>query len=117
MTRLQAITKRCEGATKGEWSATKRQRKHMGPFEYEFHLGINKVGHTIGEIGEESNAEFIAHSREDIPYLLSEIQRLRGALEFYATKDNYGLGGGNSQIIYSDVGKKAQQALTSEGGV
>jgi hypothetical protein len=53
---LDAIRKRCEKASPGPW----------------YVVNIDKS---------KPNAEFMAHAREDIPKLLEEIERLRGALD------------------------------------
>ena len=53
--RLEEIRKRCDAATPGPW-------KYPGCLEKK--IAIAK---------DPSNAEFIAHSREDIPYLLEQL--------------------------------------------
>lgn len=70
---LEAIRKRAEAATEGPWEIEESR--------YEAHWN---VGHPAdffsASLCPENDAEFIAHSREDIPALLAEVVRLREAV-------------------------------------
>jgi hypothetical protein len=55
----------------------------QGPWELSFDDGYyieSERGAIVDDIGSANNGYFIAHSREDIPFLLDEIKRLRGLL-------------------------------------
>ncbi|MCG7345364.1 hypothetical protein MHZ92_14590 [Sporosarcina sp. ACRSL] len=74
---LEAIRKRAEAATVGEW-------EYFNPRLYSH--SIVKSGDIDGrsiakEISREADGEFIAHAREDIPALLAEVERLQAAYE------------------------------------
>ena len=75
MDRLDEIRARCEAATPGPWGLTgsKKQLVDSRPDQqYGAESIICDVWSNIA-----ANANFIAHSREDIPYLLAEIERLK----------------------------------------
>jgi hypothetical protein len=91
--RIAEITARCKAATPGPWeTAICRDGKYSGrqclvraSAGIGEVVGIRQLGHRQVKAVEE-NAAFIAHSREDIPFLLSqlavkdaEIERLREA--------------------------------------
>ena len=66
MDRLNEIRARCEAATAGPWGITGGQS----------HIVYAKNDTVIGECWcpkHEQNASFIAHARDDIPYLLAEL--------------------------------------------
>jgi hypothetical protein len=70
--RMSAIRKRCDRATAGPWKHDLDKDTRDMPFVYTptapFLVDIN--------IGTPDDAAFIAHAREDIPWLLSELDRL-----------------------------------------
>jgi len=76
---LEEVSKRCEAATQAPWVAYIEGRDHTsgesfimrGPLENEVDLDLYLHGATIEDY------DFIAHSRQDIPLLLLEIERLR----------------------------------------
>ena len=81
---LDVIRERCEMATPGPWIVTGKEhymkietRAETDPFRKHGRLIVREFGIaspcTIGQ----SNADFVAHSRTDIPALLNEIDRLR----------------------------------------
>ncbi|MED3650001.1 hypothetical protein [Heyndrickxia sporothermodurans] len=84
---LEAIRKRAEAATEGPWELD----------EDDFGLWNRNGRNYIGSIGKsmaDSDAEFIAHAREDVPALLSlvaqqraEVERLRNEISFIANVD------------------------------
>jgi hypothetical protein len=91
MTRLEEIRKRCDEASEGPWKAHpggpvggRDEWRFIGPV----------IGH--GWIDNDSvycepeDAEFIAHSREDIPYLLAIVKNLRTELRL-AEAEVFGL--------------------------
>lgn len=67
---LQAIKERAEKATPGPWKVGRQSPN-----------GACNVGTINGlltaQTTDGSNAEFIAHAREDVPKLLAEVERLR----------------------------------------
>lgn len=72
--RVAEIAARAEAATEGPWSRSR-------------HYKLNIISDATGQIitghatPNSTNAEFIAHAREDIPFLLSEVRRLRSVVE------------------------------------
>ena len=69
--RLAEIRERAEEATEGPWSVEEVEYKSSA---------IMAPGYLYGEmcvISVKSDADFIAKSREDIPKLLAEIERLK----------------------------------------
>jgi hypothetical protein len=91
---LEAIRARADAATAGPWAAmdnsvyTGRQwrdivagvRGIVYPSGFTRHSGGETETHYGVAISDE-NADFIAHARTDIPALLAEVERLRGAGE------------------------------------
>jgi hypothetical protein len=77
---LEAIRKRAEAATQGPWfdSETVYVVSNVSGDSIEWDADF------IAETQEQSDAEFIAHAREDVPKLLAEIERLQGVIR---TKD------------------------------
>lgn len=80
MDRLDEIEARCNAATPGEWV----HWVHDGPRGTIFRHCIspehkpNKM--ICADIDNSKDLEFIAHSREDVPFLLDEVRRLREEL-------------------------------------
>lgn len=72
MDRLEEIRQRTEAATDGPWE------RFDTPDYAEIHvLGGKEAGFLPVALADEAyNADFIAHSREDISYLLSEVARM-----------------------------------------
>lgn len=73
--RIAEIMDRCEKSTQGPWSVNNAEigsGKRICLFENQIQGADNKpVGAT------DSNADFIAHAREDIPYLIDAIAKLQ----------------------------------------
>ena len=67
--RIAEIKARCEAATEGPWEI------HNTPDYAEIHVQNGKeYGFSPVALADASyNADFIAHSREDIPYLLTQL--------------------------------------------
>ena len=90
--RLNEIRARAEAATPGEWAARKDQfiewfgivalnDEHWSTVTtWPVLSGDNDYG-PAGGITNAADATFIAHAREDIPYLLAEVERLREELD------------------------------------
>jgi hypothetical protein len=81
--RLEAIRKRAEAATPGPWRATQRGFGYPmfegGPVERMSDVhALNGELMPMGRTADESkaNADFVAAAREDVPWLLSELERL-----------------------------------------
>ena len=72
MERLTEIRQRIEAATDGPWE------RFDTPYYAEIHvLGGKEAGFLPVALADKAyNTDFIAHSREDIPYLLAEVDRL-----------------------------------------
>ena len=77
MDRLTEIRQRTEAATDGPWE------RFDTPDYAEIHVsGGKEAGFSPVALADEAyNADFIAHSREDILYLMSEIDRLKALLD------------------------------------
>ena len=73
---LDEIEARANAAAKGPWKFPHRDY----PGVVTSHLGCLWNPET-GEINDPSDAEFIAHAREDVPALVAEVKRLRRELE------------------------------------
>ena len=52
----------------------------MGPFEYEFHIGNNKLGHTVGEVAGEPDANLIAAAPELLFACEVALDKINGVL-------------------------------------
>ena len=77
MDRLEEIRIRYGEASDGPWECIET------PDYVEIHVqGGKEAGFSPVALTDETyNANFISHAREDIPYLLSEVDRLTAALE------------------------------------
>jgi hypothetical protein len=102
MNRIEEIEQRCNNATPGPWANEGNGEMIVSYNPYK-HGGMRIVdirgwGHLTGcsacnfsddkaEKIQIANAEFIAHSREDIPFLLNEIKRLQSIIVKLETRD------------------------------
>ena len=81
--RLSEIRERCYGATPGPWKHDAIALRDVSTKVYYNHFSgqgdIARVRSTPSFVG---NLLFISHARDDIPWLLGEIDRLQG--EVYA---------------------------------
>ncbi|AKQ74890.1 hypothetical protein B4092_5005 [Bacillus licheniformis] len=71
---LEEIRQRVAAATEGPWRIGKQSPN-----------GLNNIG-TIGglltaQTTDEDDAKYIAHARQDIPWLISEIDRLNSGID------------------------------------
>ena len=80
---IEAIRKRAEKATEGPWWASEGLYvvNNLTGDSYEWDADF------VAETERESDAEFIAHAREDIPKLLAEINRLKSELSKYSQSE------------------------------
>ncbi|MBF8238890.1 hypothetical protein I1A23_06635 [Bacillus subtilis] len=72
--KLEEIRQRADAATEGPWRIGKQSPN-----------GLNNIG-TIGglltaQTTDEDDAIYIAHARQDIPWLISEIDRLNSGID------------------------------------
>ncbi|GLZ63715.1 hypothetical protein [Bacillus amyloliquefaciens] len=72
--KLEEIRQRANAATEGPWRIGKQSPN-----------GLNNIG-TIGglltaQTTNEDDAKYIAHARQDIPWLISEIDRLNSGID------------------------------------
>lgn len=81
MNQIEAIEKRCNEATPGPWEEgfTYHGSQHCGAVRHNGRVVCETRYFDMGN--SEPNAEFIAHAREDIPFLLNEVKRLTAELE------------------------------------
>ena len=71
---LDAIQRRVGSATEGPWAHWRGWNQWDNCIKGDSDEGMYTVAEVISEAG---NAQFIAHTREDIPALLAEVERLR----------------------------------------
>lgn len=101
LSRLEEIQFRCKKASCGPWLADfGNWQIEIDNSEFDFHRdGIcsfapsdrDGVGERRNPIDPWDDAEFIAHSREDIPYLVNQVLELETALEVITTAMRYAL--------------------------
>jgi hypothetical protein len=82
---IEVIKRRCEAATPGKWEIDDHRydAKTGGKWERAgcFIEAIALEGYASGEwYLSEADAEFIAAARQDVPALVAEVEKLRGAL-------------------------------------
>lgn len=99
---LEAIRKRAEAATGGDWYVNKRDYSYGKDSK----LVTNKHVYIAKVFGGNPDAEFISAARTDIPALLAEVERLRAGIRDVMDYSNgyeyYGelrelLGGGDTE--------------------
>jgi hypothetical protein len=76
--RLAEIEARCNDATPGPWSAV---RDHNGHWRVVWPHSQNGSVARDGKVFDDYDAAFIAAARDDVPDLLAEVRRLRGAMD------------------------------------
>ncbi|MEH7521745.1 hypothetical protein V7149_00460 [Bacillus sp. JJ1503] len=122
---LDAIRERVEKATSGPWFVK------YGLDSAEVFVGDKRW--IVAEIPKVSNAEFIAHAREDVPKLIAEIERLNEAIQQLSENrekwrishgeleaDNHRLSDALSRIINGEVASLgdafiiAQEAIAND---
>jgi hypothetical protein len=79
--RLKEIQERLNKATPGPWRISPRGGSdEERPFVDNKQYDVARMCHEAGVLGEPSfawaDADFIAYAREDIPFLLAEVERL-----------------------------------------
>lgn len=75
---LEAIRRRCDGATPGPWRSFVEGRDHTSGSSFIMTGSGNNRGNDIELSGATTaDQDFIAHARQDIPRLLDEIARLK----------------------------------------
>ena len=85
--RLDEIRARAEAATPGPWKQGDiNSRGVISRFDvYSEHAGYVDVA----SVWNSEDRDFMAHAREDIPYLLAEVERLRSLLAVVECTDQY----------------------------
>ncbi|MGF9601347.1 hypothetical protein ABEW95_05880 [Bacillus subtilis] len=72
--KLEEIRQRADAATEGPWRIGKQSPN-----------GLNNIGTIDGlltaQTTDEEDAKYIAHARQDIPWLISEIDRLNSGID------------------------------------
>ncbi len=117
MSRLEEIKERVKKATKGPWESSENLGDHsvQGP---DGPVAAVTYAYAEGPISlDECDAEFIAHARDDIPWLLEHLKEAREVIEFYAKssekyKDQWGyIQTEPSDNFWGDLGKKAREFM------
>ncbi|MEY2354758.1 hypothetical protein [Lysinibacillus capsici] len=125
---LNAVKERVAKATPGPWEID----RNSDDCDFITDIWFNQDGDHV-EVHDKSvmqsvlNAEFIAHSREDVPALVAEVERLREALSIYADEKRWvepcistALVNGEPETVKDapwailDCGDYARQALGGE---
>ena len=75
MDRLKEIRQRCEAATPGPWDSKTNRHPECNGEPWGWISGASGNITWSGSAGK-ANADFIAHSRDDMEYLLSEVTEL-----------------------------------------
>lgn len=110
---LDEIKDRCEKASPGPWHnfhKILKAEKALSP-KYKVPKDWNiasfphrSTDYPIPHVEYETNKEFIAHSRTDIPKLLDAVEKLRVALELYSRDDL-------PEILRQAIPKHARETL------
>ena len=90
MSKIDEIRARCEAATPGPWGCGKKDTVIGGRIgimtqtgaqhiNYIAYTAEREIGNGISQAEHDANADFVAHSREDIPFLMAEVERIRDA--------------------------------------
>ncbi|MBL0319086.1 MAG: hypothetical protein IPP74_07335 [Alphaproteobacteria bacterium] len=79
---LSEIRKRCNAASQGPWKSYIEDRDHESGSNF-IMIGAGKNrGDDIEIIGATAaDQDFMAHARQDIPFLLDEIEKLQALIE------------------------------------
>ena len=93
---LEAIRKRAEQATEGPWSINGKDY----PNDKTAKLVTNKHVYIAKSFNGESDADFIANARTDIPKLLAEVDRLNDKVAYYLDEME------RRQKLYDDLARK-----------
>ena len=81
--RIKEIEKRCNKATKGPWISFVEGRDHLSGSDF-----IKTAGEDIELIGATiDDQDFIANARQDVPWLVNEIYRLKRILHDNGCED------------------------------
>lgn len=89
MDRLAEIRARCDAATPGPWKSTAHTEDEHEPIDRVLGPKVREIAiiNPYGGFGNDEwnrtifDGEFIAHAREDIPFLLDVITKLREGTE------------------------------------
>ena len=85
--RLAEIQERCEKATNGPWKNRYDRAEVTGAnWEAWMPIIVRCVPQRGSNVEHFNNGDFIANSRDDIRFLLAEIERLKLELELWARK-------------------------------
>ncbi|MFE3657220.1 hypothetical protein [Streptomyces sp. NPDC059165] len=78
--RLAEIAAREAAATEGPWTVCDNYSDVLGP-------DGDQLASYWNPTAEDSNGEFIAHARADVPWLLAEVRRLQGEVAELAAEN------------------------------
>ncbi|SNS43342.1 hypothetical protein SAMN06309944_0235 [Micrococcales bacterium KH10] len=81
MKRLDEIKARAEAATEGPWAVSEDSESSRAWFTRPFPEFKGKDGRPVHLSITHAETEFIAHAREDIPWLLAEVDRLQAQVD------------------------------------
>jgi hypothetical protein len=101
MSRIGEIRARCEAATPGPWSVTGRNGHDLTIYGHIAVLPPDSA--STAYCMDMTDARFIAHAREDVPWLLKRVEALEAALR--EAIDAFGqIGSGNARCRQAGYG-------------
>lgn len=104
---LNAIKERVAKATPGPWESEETTEGHIDIFNPNQDYAICQTGNETYDCLNDGDTEFIKHAITDVPALISEVERLRKALQTIAEHNIFT----TPQIDIKDF---ARQALGGE---
>ena len=116
MTRIEEIRERTAKATKGPWVV-----RRMNKFGKEYAiseipgLGFRDNGTTSYDYLNSADHAFIAHCREDVPFLLSEVERLETEVAEQARLN--GMGGEREADLLGKVARLEKQLSVADAAL
>ena len=116
---LDEIRARADNATEGPWTNRKQRETEKGPDARWIYPGNIVVADShqiiVTQTGNAANSRFIAHAREDVPYLLAIVARVQALLEQYEADDREHLNTFGQHHPYAGwAADHLREALTGE---
>lgn len=110
--RLEAIRKRAEAATPGPWKATDHADESGSAWICLSGERFTPLAQGYdGEFLNRPDADFIAAAREDIPWLLGEVEQMRTALEIILKQSTVNIDPPYALFRLSAIADEAREGL------